>query len=89
MYFLIFVLISVAVFITVTIAGIVILYCKKDTFSNGADVCQSDKMNKFLLASAIPSPNKYVDFDEILDVVARKYANSYNAAGQVYNEKSK
>lgn len=78
----IFFLLSVMVFLAVTITGIII-YKNKGEKTLSATIGTENR--EFGMANAIPSPNDYENFDNILQVVLEKYPKSYKAAGQVYN----
>ncbi len=85
MNLIIFGIISITIFVIMTIIGFFVLNNKKDTSSVNV-LTFTENANNLTLVKAIPSPNKYVNFDEILDVVVKDYSKSYKAAGQVYNE---
>ncbi len=77
-----FFLLSLLVFIIITITGLIICNTKRGepfSFSISTD------NDEFKMANAIPSTNDYENFDNVLEVVLSEYPKSYNAAGQVYN----
>ena len=83
-----FVLISVSIFIVLTVVGLVISKYINKNFTTNISATSNFKNNGVLLAQALPSRNQYVDFRKTLEVVVNKYPNSYNASGQVYTEQT-
>ena len=67
MNLIIFGIISIAIFVIITIIGLFIAMNKKDTSSVNV-LAFTENANNLTLVKAIPSPNKYVNFDEILDM---------------------
>ncbi len=77
-----FFLLSLIVFLIITVGGI-IFYKNKSEYTLSAAIATEN--SEYRLANAIPSPNDYENFDNVLEVVLKKYPKSYKAAGQVYN----
>lgn len=78
-----FFVLSLAVFIVITIAGFIMCNNKREETISVSIAAETDEVK---MANAIPSSNDYENFDNILEVVLKEYPKSYKAAGQVYND---